>query len=54
MIVRPGDFCVADIPFTDGSGSKRRPLLIARIGEISLGDAGRVKQVWASHVQPAF
>ena len=28
MIVRPGEFWVADIPFTDGSGSKKRPVLV--------------------------
>jgi mRNA interferase MazF len=28
MTVRPGDFWVADIPFTDGSGSKKRPILV--------------------------
>jgi mRNA interferase MazF len=28
MTMRPGEFWVADIPFTDGSGSKRRPVLI--------------------------
>jgi len=26
--VRPGDFWIADIPFTDGSGSKKRPVLV--------------------------
>lgn len=28
MTIQPGDFWVADIPFTDGSGSKRRPVLV--------------------------
>jgi mRNA interferase MazF len=28
MTVRPGEFWVADIPFTDGSGSKKRPVLV--------------------------
>src|SRR5271155_2266617 len=28
MPIRPGDFWVADIPFTDGSGSKKRPVLV--------------------------
>ena len=28
MIIRPGEFWVADIPFTDGSGSKKRPVLV--------------------------
>ena len=28
MIIRPGDFWVADIPFTDGSASKKRPVLV--------------------------
>ncbi|PKO21907.1 MAG: PemK-like protein [Chloroflexi bacterium HGW-Chloroflexi-1] len=28
MTVRPGEFWVADIPFTDGSASKRRPVLV--------------------------
>jgi mRNA interferase MazF len=28
MIVRPGEFWVADIPFTDRSGSKKRPVLV--------------------------
>lgn len=27
MTIRPGEFWVADIPFTDGSGSKKRPVL---------------------------
>ena len=26
--IRPGEFWVANIPFTDGSGSKKRPVLI--------------------------
>ena len=28
MNMRPGEFWVADIPFTDGSGSKKRPVLV--------------------------
>ena len=28
MIIRPGEFWVADIRFTDGSGSKKRPVLV--------------------------
>jgi mRNA interferase MazF len=28
MIVRPGEVWVANIPFTDGSGSKKRPVLV--------------------------
>ena len=28
MSCRPGDFWVAEIPFTDGSGAKRRPVLV--------------------------
>ena len=28
MIIRPGEFWVANIPFTDGSGFKRRPVLV--------------------------
>jgi mRNA interferase MazF len=28
MTIRPGEFWVADIPFTDGTGSKRRPILV--------------------------
>jgi len=28
MTIRPGDFWVADIPFTDGRASKRRPVLV--------------------------
>jgi mRNA interferase MazF len=28
MTIRPGEFWVADIPFTDGSGSKKRPILV--------------------------
>ena len=27
-IIHPGDFWVADIPFTDGSASKKRPVLV--------------------------
>ncbi|MCE9555464.1 MAG: type II toxin-antitoxin system PemK/MazF family toxin [Planctomycetes bacterium] len=28
MTIRPGELWVDDIPFTDGSGSKRRPVLV--------------------------
>jgi mRNA interferase MazF len=28
MTIQPGDFWIAEIRFTDGSGSKRRPVLI--------------------------
>ena len=28
MSCQPGDFWVAEIPFTDGSGAKRRPVLV--------------------------
>lgn len=28
MTIRPGDFWVAKIPFTDGSASKKRPVLV--------------------------
>ena len=28
MPIQPGDFWVADIPFTSGSGSKKRPVLV--------------------------
>ncbi|NUQ36828.1 MAG: type II toxin-antitoxin system PemK/MazF family toxin [Caldilineales bacterium] len=28
MNCQPGDFWVAEIPFTDGSGAKRRPVLV--------------------------
>src|SRR5579883_1130918 len=28
MPIQPGEFWVADIPFTSGSGSKKRPLLV--------------------------
>jgi mRNA interferase MazF len=28
MPIRPGEFWVADIPFTDGSASKKRPILV--------------------------
>jgi PemK-like, MazF-like toxin of type II toxin-antitoxin system len=28
MTIRPGEFWVADIPFTDGSGSKKRLILV--------------------------
>ena len=28
MTIRPGEFWVADLPFTDGSGSKKRPVLV--------------------------
>ena len=28
MTIQAGEFWVADIPFTDGSGSKRRPVLV--------------------------
>jgi mRNA interferase MazF len=28
MTIQPGDFWVAEIPFTDGRGSKKRPVLV--------------------------
>jgi mRNA interferase MazF len=28
MTIQPGEFWVADIPFTDGRGSKKRPVLV--------------------------
>ena len=28
MTIRPGEFWLADIPFTDGSSAKRRPVLV--------------------------
>ena len=28
MTIQPGEFWVADIPFSDGSGSKKRPVLV--------------------------
>jgi mRNA interferase MazF len=28
MIIRPGEYWVADIPFTSGGGSKKRPVLV--------------------------
>jgi len=28
MLIQPGEFWVADIPFTSGSGSKKRPVLV--------------------------
>ena len=28
MTIQPGEFWVADIPFTDGSASKKRPVLV--------------------------
>jgi mRNA-degrading endonuclease toxin of MazEF toxin-antitoxin module len=28
MTISPGDLWIADIPFTDGSGSKKRPVLV--------------------------
>ena len=28
MTIQPGEFWVADIPFTDASGSKKRPVLV--------------------------
>jgi mRNA interferase MazF len=28
MPIQPGDFWVADIPFTGGRGSKKRPVLV--------------------------
>lgn len=65
MIIQPGEFWVADIPFTDGSGSKKRPvlsrldcleqtLLIARIGVIAQNDASDIQQTWARHIKPQF
>ena len=59
MPAQPGEFWVADIPFNDGTASKRldcleQSLLIARIGAISPHDAQAIKQVWASQVKPQF
>jgi mRNA interferase MazF len=28
MTIRPGEYWIADIPFTDGSASKKRPILV--------------------------
>jgi len=28
MTIRPGEYWVADLPFTDASGSKKRPVLV--------------------------
>lgn len=28
MTIQPGEFWVADIPFTDATGSKKRPVLV--------------------------
>jgi mRNA interferase MazF len=28
MTIQPGEFWIANIPFTDGSGSKKRPVLV--------------------------
>jgi mRNA interferase MazF len=28
MTIRPGEFCVADIPYTNFGGSKKRPVLV--------------------------
>jgi mRNA interferase MazF len=108
MTIHPGDFWVAEIPFTDGSASKKRPvlvlwldgqdvvvaavtsaaprtltdvslvdwrasglripstvrlsrldcleqfLLLFRLGQVSLADAQRLKDVWAVHIKPQF
>ena len=108
MTIHPGDFWVAEIPFTDGSASKKRPvlvlwldgqdvvvaavtsaaprtltdvslvdwrasglripstvrlsrldcleqfLLLFRLGQVSLADARRLKDVWAVHIKPQF
>lgn len=108
MIIAAGEFWIADIAFTNASGSKKQPVLVLwldgfdvvvaavttagprsptdvaladwktsgllrastarlsrldcleqallenRIGSISTADANRVKQVWATFVQPQF
>lgn len=33
MIIRPADFWIAEIPFTGGSGSKKRPVLVLWIDQ---------------------
>jgi mRNA interferase MazF len=33
MIIQPGEFWVADIPFTNGRASKKRPILVLWIDE---------------------
>jgi mRNA interferase MazF len=108
MTIQPGDFWVASIQFTDGSASKKRPILVLwldgqdvvaagvtsapprtptdvglndwptsglrvastvrlsrldcleqslllfRLGQVSPGDAQRLKDVWDRHVKPKF
>ena len=36
MTIQAGEFWVADIPFTDGSGSKRRPVLVLWLDAMDL------------------
>jgi mRNA interferase MazF len=68
MIIQPGEFWVPDIPFTDGSASKKRPILVRlsrldcleqslllfRLGRISPVDARNLKNVWTRHIKPQF
>ncbi len=108
MIIRAGEFWIANILFTDGSASKKRPvlvlwlddrdaivatvtsatprtstdvilndwnksglrfvstvrpsrldcleqsLLLFRMGQVSVTDARRLKDIWAKHIKPQF
>jgi mRNA interferase MazF len=66
MTILPGEFWIAEIPFTGGVGSKKRPvlvlwldclersLLLGRVGQIGPSDAALVKAVWDSRVKPQF
>jgi mRNA interferase MazF len=36
MTIRPGEFWVANIPFTDASGSKKRPVLVLWLDAVDL------------------
>jgi hypothetical protein len=54
MTIRPGDFWLASVPYTDGSGAKIRPVLYTQKGHISNTDARRIKDIWAKHIKLQF
>ena len=52
MTIEPGDFWVANIPFTSGAGFKKRPVLLLWLDGEDVVAA--VKQVWDWYVKPQF
>jgi hypothetical protein len=68
MTVKAGELWIAEITFTDGSASKKRPILILwidgddvvvaavtkKLGKLSANDAQSLMEVWIQHVKPDF